>query len=245
MYRIALCICALLFLGSCHQRNEPFVIMFDSGHTNREPGALGVQGEFEKKYNDTLVDELIALLNRDESFRTYRSAEPDEEISLEERSFRANRISADLFLSIHHNSVNEEKIEYFSLEGRTAARTREDRQGYSLYISAKNPRITDSLWFATALGKRLEEIGRESYSIHSKSSPPAGQQLMNKRYGIFQYDNLAVLKAASMPALLFEVGFIVDEKDDIWLRQHRTEIAGQIVRALHDFREWKLSEKTH
>lgn len=40
------------------------------------------------------------------------------------------------------------------------------------------------------------------------------KELINSKLGIYNYDNLVVLKNNKYPAVLLEIGLIVDEKDE-------------------------------
>ncbi|MCB0331018.1 MAG: N-acetylmuramoyl-L-alanine amidase [Bdellovibrionales bacterium] len=225
---------ALFMMIGC-ERKQPIHIMLDPGHTINEPGALGANGDFEREYNDRLVQEISELLRKSSRFQVSVSRSSAEEVSLSERVVRANSLNVDLFLSIHHDSVSEEKLEKTFRDGRFIAVSKEPKSGYSLFVSQENPKLSDSISFAVDIGLAMEKIGRHPLPVVGETVYREQRRLMNKRFAIFQYDSLAVLRGTQMPAVLFEVGFIVDRKDERFVRVHVREIAKQVVSAVEAF----------
>ena len=213
--------------------------MLDSGHTDKDPGALGVRGEYEKHYNDLLIQEVYTTLSRSGRFKVSLTHKPGEELSLKERVSRANAIPVDLLLSLHHNAVSESVSKEAVFQGKSIRESMEPVSGYSLYVSQENPKFTGSLLFATDIGAAMEEIERYPFQAKPSLQVPGSQRLMNTRFGIFQYDALGILRSAHMPAVLFEVGFIVDRNDEQWLSQNRTLIAQQLAKAITRYAERK------
>jgi hypothetical protein len=75
-----------------------------------------------------------------------------------QRSSRANAMGADLFLSIHHDSVPDPMLEKWTYDG--VEHTYNDRfPGHSIFISNDNPQSGRSLEFASLLGAQLKSRG--------------------------------------------------------------------------------------
>lgn len=214
--------------------------MLDSGHTIKEPGALGIRGEYEKTYNDLLVKELASLLAEEQGIDLFLSGVSASDISLKERVDLANQNSVDLLLSIHHNSVSEKKLELAVLNGSSIAKSKEPVSGYSIFVSQENKALTKSILFATELGQAMEQINRRAFDAKRSHELKPQQRLMNKRFSIYQFDHLGILRGANMPAILFEVGFIVDSVDEAFVSSKRSLIAKQIVKAINKYREHSL-----
>ncbi len=95
-------------------------ILVDAGHGGVDPGACGRQGTREKDVNLEVIMLLKNLLEEAGAY-VVLSRSDDIFISLYERSFIANYLFADSFISIHtnnHPNLNVQGIEVFHLPGR-------------------------------------------------------------------------------------------------------------------------------
>lgn len=194
------------------------LIVLDPGHTPENPGALGARGMYEVDYNDRFAAELAPLL-RAAGWRVVLTRERGQSMTLAERADLANRLRADLFLSIHHDSVRDIFVTPTEHEGRPAQRTDGDARfrGYSLYVSERNPCSGASRTFALLLGQRIRTLGRPPALYHADWRYGSGRPLYDEHLGIYRYDNLAVLRRTEMPAVLLEVGVLPDETDEAWV----------------------------
>jgi len=84
-----------------NDKREPIVVI-DPGHGGKEPGAV-YGGIKEKDLNLDVAKRLNKLL-KDEGIKTYMTRSDDSYVSLYSRSDFANKLGADLFISIHHNA---------------------------------------------------------------------------------------------------------------------------------------------
>lgn len=206
--------------------------MLDPGHSDKKPGALGARGIYEVHYNDLLVYEIIDELSDDSTIEVLLTRQKGGEVSLSERVIKANESGVSLYLSIHHDSTSSDKLTETIVGGRRALKTRSPISGYSIFISQENPKILASIDAALQLGRQMENINRLPSAHRVYMSKTENRRLMNRRYGIYQFDRLAVLRGVNMPAVLFEIGFIVDEADEQYVTNSRRLIARQIARAL-------------
>jgi N-acetylmuramoyl-L-alanine amidase len=216
---------------------EPPLVVLDPGHTARSPGAIGVRGTPEVEYDDAFVALLAPKLVR-AGFRVAVTRAPGEELDLPGRAARADALGAWLLLSIHHDSAQPQLLQLGEREGRTTARATRPIRGYSLFVSELNPAPLASLRVARAIGRRLLELGRPPSLHHAEPIPGEGRALLDQRLGIYRYDELAVLRRASCPAVLLEVGVLVDEVDETYVSDaaNRQALAEAIARALVEAR---------
>src|SRR5512134_4158534 len=85
--------------------NEPsFVAVVDAGHGGDKEGALGPGGEKEKDLALAIARRVADRL-RAQGARVLLTRERDEPLDLSRRAEIANEAEADLFLSIHLNSM--------------------------------------------------------------------------------------------------------------------------------------------
>lgn len=110
---------------------------------------------------------------------------------------------ADLFLSLHHDSVKQEFLddaEWFS--------------GFSLFVSRLNPAPERSLACASWIGRRLRAAGLAPSRYHADPVFGAPRPYADESNGVHFYDNLAVARTASMPSVLVEAGVIVNPAEE-------------------------------
>ena len=198
----------LLIVGIQHA-NAAYIVV-DTGHTPQHPGAMGANGRVEYLYNldmsKAVAEDLIASGNR-----VLRVSADGKDIKLTERTKQAP--DADLFVSIHHDSMLQEWID---------AGRRREFSGFSIFVSEKNPHYEESLGCAKKIGAHMLAIGEHPSLYHA--TPVAGENrpLIDSQYGIHRYDDLVVLKTASIPAVLIEIGVIANPDEALRLNQTDT-----------------------
>ncbi|WP_082853082.1 N-acetylmuramoyl-L-alanine amidase family protein [Bordetella ansorpii] len=197
--RAAGVLAAVMIVGAClPMAVQAAFVVVDTGHTRAHPGAVSPGGKVEYDYNLQVTDALSRALAADGQ-RVARVAADGKDIALKERT--AAHPDADFFVSIHHDSIQQEWID--------AGRRREFR-GYALFVSEKNPHYEKSLACARAIGTQLLTIGEVPSLYHQTPIPGENRPLIDKRLGVHRFDDLVVLKTAAMPAVLVEVGVIAN-----------------------------------
>ena len=236
--RSLLCLPALILGLAFAKANAapPFRIVLDPGHNPDQGGALGVRGIYEVVYNDTLVSRLAQAL-RAQGYEVYITRAPTQKISLDERARFANDLHADLFLAIHHDSAQPKYLEHIQTDGREAWRTNQPIAGYSVFVSLLNPKAEKSKAFGTLLATELHAIGRPPALHHAEAIPGENRELLDRKLGLYRFDNLVVLKKTAMPAALLEVGVITDPVDEAYVSddKNQTKITDAIVHAVRQY----------
>jgi N-acetylmuramoyl-L-alanine amidase len=215
-----------------------FRVVVDVGHTAEAPGAKSARGAFEYDFNLRLAkaietDLLAAGFDRTVLLIT---AEPPRR-GLLKRVVHAAGLSADLFLSVHHDSVPDRFIETWTYEGEE--RGFSDRfRGHSLFISNDNVARNASLAFARLLGLQMKARGLQ-YTPHYKEAfmGHRRRELLDAEAGVYRYDQLVVLKNARMPAVLLEAGSIVNREEELLLMtpEHQATISAAVADAVKAF----------
>jgi N-acetylmuramoyl-L-alanine amidase len=95
--------------------NRRVVVAIDPGHGGRDPGAVGIQGIQEK---DIVLDISfqVARLLEQQGVQAVLTRTDDSEIDLEPRVSLAERVNANLFVSIHANSINMSRPDISGIE---------------------------------------------------------------------------------------------------------------------------------
>ena len=203
-----------------------FRTVLDVGHSPEVGGAISARGVTEFDFNlwlgRRIEREMLARGFPETTLLVTRGNARD---SLFARVRSANKARADLFISIHHDSVPEwfiETWEYLGAEGRFSDRF----NGHSIFVSARHPRYTKSLAFARTLGLTLKEQGLV-YTPHYTEAIMGKRRraLVDKEAGVYRFDRLAVLRGTKMPAVLFEAGSIINRAEELALQSPERQAA--------------------
>jgi len=172
----------------------------DVGHYAAEPGVISASGRAEFEYNRDLALEVRAELQR-MGLGVRLIGERGDYAVLLDRTRDAR--GADLFVSIHHDSVKERLL------------PEADRfSGFSLFISKANPKVKQSLACASAIGARLRGAGFAPSRYHADAALGESRPFADQANGVHYYDNLAVARSAPMASVLVEAGVIVNPEED-------------------------------
>jgi N-acetylmuramoyl-L-alanine amidase len=219
-------------------RRAAFRVIIDVGHTEKAPGAISARGVTEFVFNLNLAKRIEQQLLA-AAFRrsVLLIAEGPSGKALLERVKRANALEADLFLSIHHDSVPDEFLEKWEFEGEQ--RSYSDRfSGHSIFISDDNSDRAGSLLFARLLGGQLRKRGLK-YTPHYTDRIMGNRQrlLIDELAGVYRYDQLIVLKDTRIPAALLEAGSIINRDEELAMQTPERQglIAAAVVDAVDNF----------
>ena len=210
-----------------------FRVVVDVGHTAEVPGAKSARGQYEYDFNlrlAKLIEEQLTHAGFEKTVLLVTEGKTRQ--GLEERVSRANGLSADLFLSIHHDSVPDRFLQKWEHEGEE--RSYSDRfKGHSLFVSTSNGDYGSSVAFAKLLGLQLKTQGLQ-YTRHYTEKFMGHRQriLVDGGAGVYRYDQLIVLKKTHMPAVLLEAGSIINRDEE--LAMESPERQGQISAAVLD-----------
>jgi N-acetylmuramoyl-L-alanine amidase len=215
-----------------------FHVVVDVGHALDAPGALSARGMTEYAFNLQLAQQIKqALVDAGFDKTTLFITDKKPPSGLVERAAAANRLAADLFLSIHHDSVPDNLTKTWQYDGQDQGYN-DDYPGYALFVSNDNPQQAASLQFARLLGKALQANGLQ-FTPHY-TLPIMGhyrRQLLDADAGVYRYDGLVVLRMTRMPAALLEAGSIVNRQEELELAtpERRTATSNAVVAAVDEF----------
>jgi N-acetylmuramoyl-L-alanine amidase len=216
---------------------ERFKVALDVGHTVENQGATSARGVKEYVFNLRLAKDMEKALKDAGFSQTHLFITPGAtRAQLFKRVERANALGVDLFVSIHHNDVQERYKEKWEHEGESRAYS--DRfSGHSLFVSRENPRFADSLAFGHLLGIALKEQGLVYTRHHLEDVRGERRQLLDADAGVYRYDKLVVLMHTKVPAVLVEAGIIVNRAEELLLEtpEHRARIAQANLAAVSRF----------
>ena len=223
--------------AACAKFSTDKVIVLDPGHTPEQPGALGVNGKYEVVYNDRLAGMLANTLQK-KGYQVILTRTGNQSVSLSERANRTNHIKPVLFLSIHHDSAQLKYLKKIITKGSyTGYKTIKPIAGFSIFVSKLNPAFAQSYRFAEILGQQLVKLNRPPSLHHAEKIKGENRELLDKKLGIYRFDDLIVLKKTNSPSVLLETGVIVDTQDEAYVSNpvNKGLVNSAIVEAIETF----------
>jgi N-acetylmuramoyl-L-alanine amidase len=217
---------------------KTFRVVLDVGHTAESEGAISARNVAEFVFNLHLAQRIEEKLKA-EGFPETRLlvTEGRAKPSLVKRVAAAGNLHANLFLSIHHDSVPDKLLENWEFEGKK--RHFSDRfSGYSVFVSHDNPDFKTSLSFAELVAKEMKAQGLQYAQQYTQAIMGRYQHpLLNKETGVYSYDKLIVLKSTRMPAVLLEAGSIINRDEELKMDspERRDIVSGAVVAAVKEF----------
>jgi N-acetylmuramoyl-L-alanine amidase len=194
-----------------------FKVMVDVGHTFENQGATSARGVKEYVFNLRLATQMEKALKEAGFAQAHLLVIGGKtRAQLFKRTDHANKLAVDLFVSIHHNDVQDQYKSKWEYEGETREYS-DTFSGHSLFVSRENPRYSDSLAFGRLLGLELKARGLVYTRHHTENVPGERRELLDAEAGVYRYDNLVVLRYTNVPALLVEAGIIVNRNDELVL----------------------------
>ncbi len=236
---------------SAQQAPGVHMIVIDPGHGGQETGAIGPGGVLEKDLTLELARELAAKLGR-LGVQTGLTRTDDTLVKLDDRSAIANQNKADLFISIHLNSslgAGASGTETYFLSPQasdpraaSSAATENapppggatsDAAGGAAAPSAAEQQDVDLILWDLAQSRHLAESQRFANMIQAQLN----EALQIKDRGVKQAP-FRVLKGATMPAVLVELGFINNPEEEKKLQDpaYRDQLLDALVTAIARYR---------
>jgi N-acetylmuramoyl-L-alanine amidase len=207
-------------LGACNLKaKKDIIVVLDVGHTASDSGQISARGVKEYDFNMKLARRVSEeLVNAGFLSTKMIVTNLNGHSGRLQRSKRANDLDADLFVSIHHDGVENKTLIPWQYHGEKHLFLDKFR-GFSLWLSSKNSKYKESLSFARILADRLMASGLEFTTHHDKltNTDKYGRiaPLVDRERGIYDaYDNLVVLYESRMPAVLLEAGMIVNRAEE-------------------------------
>ncbi|MDN3677310.1 N-acetylmuramoyl-L-alanine amidase [Flavobacterium paronense] len=232
--------------------SNKFTIVLDAGHGGKDPGN-SYHGYVEKDIALKTTLKVGRFLEGEKDFNVVYTRKTDEFIELVNRPKIANKINADLFVSIHCNSVKNfepEGTETFVMAlNRSDMNMEVAKKENSVILLEDNYKKTyqgfDPNKPETLIGLTIkkEQNLDNSIGLASAIQDNFTTKLDRKSRGIKQQP-LWVLDAAVMPGVLIELGFLSNKEEGDYLNSDdgQTEMARQIANSIIHYKREYFNE---
>ena len=220
------------------------IVALDPGHGGEDPGAIGPGGTKEKdvvlKVAHRLRDRINATRVNGNPMRAYLTRDADFFVPLGTRVQKAQRVKADLFISLHADAFmtpQPQGASVFALSNKgassAAARWMANKENAADLVGGINVKVKDA-----TLQRALLDM---STSAQIKDSLKLGSAMLGevKRVGKLHKPHVeqagfAVLKAPDIPSVLVETAFISnpDEERRLNSDKYQTDLADALLRGI-------------
>jgi N-acetylmuramoyl-L-alanine amidase len=207
------------------------VVAVDAGHGGQDPGAIGHGGTREKDVVLAIARALAERINGEPGMRAVLTRDRDEFLVLRDRIGRARIAKADMFVSIHADSI-----------------ANRDVSGASVYVLSEHGASNEAArWLADREnaadlmgGVKLDDKDKQLASVlldlsqtaNISASMTAAQRVIGSldavgqvRKAQVQQAGFVVLKSPDIPSMLVETAYISNPEEEVSLRNTRHQAA--------------------
>jgi N-acetylmuramoyl-L-alanine amidase len=224
-------------------------IVLDAGHGGHDSGAVGSGGLMEKELVLDVTKRVARLVEDKLDVKVKLSRDSDNFVALRDRTSFANRERADLFVSIHanaHRVAASEGVEvYFLSSEATDTAARQVAAAENSVAQMEKPASGKANGRADIVKSILWDLAQSEYQVESSRLAETMLDTMTQTLKIpnrgVKQAGFYVLGGAAMPAILVEIGFVTNPREEKRLKEarYRDEIARAIVSGLADYkRTW-------
>ena len=203
---------------------KKYIVVIDPGHGGKDPGAIGINGTFEKKIN-LVFSKIIKSILSSSNIKVKLTRTDDRYLYLRERIKFAENVKADLFVSIHADASKNRRASGFSVfslsdkasdnEAKELAK-RENKSDFigGLKIQHSDPLIKDNL---------IKIFQRQTMNESSKIADIVIKNIKKLSIKNRGHRNagFVVLKSLTTPSILVELGFITNRSEEKLLNNKR------------------------
>ncbi|MES2544386.1 MAG: N-acetylmuramoyl-L-alanine amidase [Bacteroidota bacterium] len=238
--------CAISFTGFA--QSKKFKVTLDAGHGGHDFGA-SYHGHVEKKISLAVVLKVGKILEEQYNVDVNYTRKTDVFIDLIERANIANRVDANIFVSIHCNanknisasgtetyvmglSKSASSLSVAKSENEVVTMEKDYKQKYDGY----NPNSPESM---IGISLIAEEYLENSIALAGKVEDAFGKIGKKIRAGGVKQAPFMVLHKAYMPRVLIEMGFIsnIEEGEDLDSEDGQEDIASAIATAIMSYKK--------
>lgn len=230
------------------RRPEKPTVMIDPGHGGVDPGAIGRNGTTEKEVVFEFAKILRKALKKTGKYNVLMTRERDTFMRLQERTNKARKHGADLFIAVHADSL--EKGEARGATVYTLSETASDREAAAL--AAKENRA--DIIAGVDLGEQSDEVTGILIDLAQRETNNAALGFAKKLVGKLRdatklasnphrFAGFRVLKAPDVPSVLLELGYLSSRDDERLLksRNWRRKTSAAVVDAVDSYFRARLA----
>jgi N-acetylmuramoyl-L-alanine amidase len=215
------------------------VIVLDAGHGGLDPGAIGVNGVYEKTLTLAMARQLREVIGASGRYRTFMTRDKDVFVPLRQRIQRAREANGSLFISLHADVLAQERTRGASVY--TLSETASDEEAALLASKENKADIIagadlsnhDAIVASILIDLAQRDTNNRSIEFADTLTGQLAEvtPLLRKHR---RFAGFAVLKSPDMPSVLIELGYISNQEDTANLSDpgYRDKLARAVLEAL-------------
>lgn len=225
---------------------EKPVVAIDPGHGGVDPGAVGVGDVYEKTITLATARELRRHLEATGRYRVVMTRDKDVFVPLRDRVAIARDAGADLFISLHADSIGSTAIRGLSIY--TLSDQASDREAEMLAAKENRADAIAGMNLASEndqVASILINLAQRDTMNHSKRFANAALEHLRREVKILpnkphRQAGFAVLTAPDVPSVLVEMGYLSSPADANLLssQAHREKLARSLTRGIDAYFTW-------
>lgn len=224
-------------------RMRKHIVVLDPGHGGNDPGAVGANRLLEKNITLAMAHDLKKALEATGRYTVHLTRERDIFIRLSQRVAIARQKNADLFISLHADSIDKSGVRGASIY--TLSEKASDAEAEKL---AARENLADSI---AGLDLHDEDADVADILVDLTMRDTMNQskffanktigQLKNNGIKVLQnshrFAGFAVLKAPDVPSVLIELGYMSNSQESAMLSrpEYRARIASALVASIDGY----------
>jgi N-acetylmuramoyl-L-alanine amidase len=216
------------------------IVALDPGHGGEDPGAIGPGGTYEKDVVLQIALQLRDRINKQPNMRAYMTRDADFFVPLQVRVQKAQRVQADLFISIHADAFftpRPQGASVFVLSDRGAtsssARWLANKENAADLVGGVNLKAKDANVLKAMLDMSTTAQISDSLKLGGAMLGEMGNvgRLHKPRV---EQANFAVLRAHDIPSVLVETAFISNPDEEARLRSpaYQAQLSDALMRGI-------------
>ncbi|AQX30719.1 N-acetylmuramoyl-L-alanine amidase [Bartonella schoenbuchensis R1] len=223
-----------------------FHVVLDPGHGGIDSGAQGITGILEKNITLAFARALQDELEKDSDINVTLTRDCDVFLRLSERVKKAQNFNADLFISIHADSINIPSLRgatVYTLSDKASdaiAKTLAEIENNADLLDGlpaeESHEVTDIL---------IDLARRETHILSLNFADLIILNLSNNNINLIKnphrYADFQVLKAPDVPSVLIEIGYLSNKEDEKLLNnsQWRNQIVVSLAHSIRQFAQYR------
>lgn len=230
---------------------KPFVIAIDAGHGGNDSGAQGINGTYEKDVVFSIARKLEALVNAQKGMKAIMVRQGDYYVGLRKRMDIARAAKADVFISIHADSIKDASVRGASVYALSTSGATSESAYWKAHMEnaadlVEGEQLNDEENGLTNVLLDLSQAATQEASVLLANNVLKNfENVAELHFESVQKAGFAVLKSPDIPSILVETAFISNPAEELKLVSsgHQLKLATAILKGIRAYMKEPKTEQ--